>query len=315
MAGLSEDRAVALAQGPGENAAIARLARAASIEASTKNVAEIGAYATWLAPGTEVYVPCLPATPYHHILSVAKRLREIGMNPVPHIAARRLATVAAAGECMTRLREEAGVKRVLLIAGDNEAAAGPFASSVAVLETGLLQSCGITSVGVAGYPEGHPRIATEALGEALQRKLNYAATHGLELFMVSQFCFDGERVLEWLEALRARGVTLPVRVGVAGPTSIRTLLNYGIRCGIGHSLRALVGAQPVSMPRLLASRGPETVVRRIAPEAARLGIAGLHVFPFGGFVRSARWMRDVAAGRFQVGTPGAGFDLQDASEA
>ena len=47
---------------------------------------------------------------------------------------------------------------VLLVAGDSDAAAGPFSSSLQVLETGVFEACGIRSVGVAGYPEGHPRI-------------------------------------------------------------------------------------------------------------------------------------------------------------
>ena len=55
------------------------------------------------------------------------------------------------------------------------------------------------------------------LDDALDRKIRYAEAHGIELFVVSQFCFDGQLVLDWLDRLRNRGVTLPVRVGAAGP--------------------------------------------------------------------------------------------------
>ncbi|RPH61727.1 MAG: metFprotein [Burkholderiales bacterium] len=294
--------------------AIAQLARNASIETSTRNLADVAGYAPLLAPGTDVYVTFLPGTPYHHILSVATRLRQAGLNPVPHLAARRFASAAAVADFAARLRDEAGVTRVLLIAGDSQTACGPFGSSLEVLETGVFQSCGIRSIGIAGYPEGHPGIPQQALDDALERKIRYAGTHGLELFIVSQFCFDGQRVLDWVTRLRERGVSLPVRVGVAGPATVRTLLSYSIRCGIGASMKAL-GSRPVSLTRLLARHGPEQLASTVARPAAALGIAGLHLFPFGGFAESARWIADVAAGRFGLDERGKTIELPAVNRA
>jgi len=275
---------------------IARLARNASIETSTRNVADVGGYARMLPPGSDVYITFLPGTPYHHILSTATRLRQVGLNPVPHLAARRFASAAAVADFLARLRDEAGVARVLLVAGDSDATAGPFNSSLQVIETGVFEACGIRSIGVAGYPEGHRRISQQALDDALERKIRYADAHGLELFAVSQFCFEPQRVLDWLARLRARGVTLPVRVGVAGPATVRTLLAYALRCGIGASMKAL-GSQPVSLNRMLARHGPDDLARAIAPQADALGVAGLHLFAFGNFADSAQWIRETAAGR------------------
>ena len=297
---------------PGES--IAKIARAASIETSTKNLNEVDGYASLLPAATDVFVTCLPGTPYHHILSISRRLRQIGMNPVPHIAARRLVNATVAAEYLARLRDEAGVTRAMLIAGDSQAAVGPYASSLAVLETGLLQAHGIRSIGIAGYPEGHGRIAAQALLDALDGKIEYAKSHGIEPFVVSQFCFDGDAVVDWLEKLRARGVTLPVRVGVAGPAKVRTLLNYGMRCGIGDSLRAF-GSQPVSLTRLLMHHGPEKTVRTIAQSAERLGVAGLHFYPFGGFAESARWINSVSTGHFRLTGSDEGFTLESEPRA
>lgn len=277
-------------------AGIVRLARNASIETSTRNVADVNGYARMLPPGSDVYITFLPGTPYHHILSTAIRLRQVGLNPVPHLAARRFASAAAVADFLARLRDEAGVNRVLLVAGDSDAAAGPFDSSLQVLETGVFEACGIRSIGVAGYPEGHRRIPQQALDDALERKIRYAEAHRLELFVVSQFCFEPQRVLDWLGRLRARGVTLPVRVGVAGPATVRTLLAYALRCGIGASMKAL-GSQPVSLNRMLARHGPDDFTRAIAPRAAELGVTGLHLFAFGNFADCAQWIRDAAAGR------------------
>ena len=278
------------------------LARRASIETSAKNLVEIDAYPSLLPKGTDIYVAWLPGSPYHHIVSVAKRLRRAGMNPVPHIAARQLANREVAMAYLAGLRDEADVRRVLLIAGDSDAPVGAYDSSAALLESGLLQAHGIRSIGVAGYPEGHRKIPEAALMAALDRKIDYAAAHGLDLFMVTQFCFEGQAILDWLGRLRARGAVLPVRVGVAGPASIRTLLNYGMRCGIGNSIRAL-GSQAISLTRLIGQHGPDAVVRRIAPQAAELNVAGLHLFPFGGFTQSAQWIDNVAAGRMPSSEP------------
>ena len=288
-------------------ASIVRLARAASIETSTRNLADIDGYAARLPPGADVFAASLPGTPYHHLVSVAKRLRQAGLNPVPHIAARRLANAEAAREFLALLRDEAQVTRALLVAGDSRVPVGPFDSSRALLETGLLEAHGIRSIGIAGYPEGHPRIAEGALEAALDGKLAYAARHGIDMFVVTQFCFDAERIVRWVERLRARGVVVPVRVGVPGIASIRTLLNYARRCGIGSSIRAL-GAEPISLPRLLTQQGPDKVVREVAA-AAGADVAGLHFFPFGGFAQTARWAQAVAAGRFRL--DGSGLALED----
>ena len=288
---------------------IKALARRASIETSTRNLVEIDAYPSVLPPGTDVYVAWIPGSPYHHIVSVAKRLQRAGMNPVPHIAARQLANREVATEYLASLRDEADVRRALIIAGDSDAPVGAYDSSAAVLESGLLQAHGIRSVGIAGYPEGHPKIPEATLMVALDRKIDYAAAHGLDLFMVTQFCFDGQAIVDWLGRLRARGAVLPVRVGVAGPATIRTLLSYGMRCGIGNSLRAL-SAHGRQVMQLLSSQGPESVAAALAGADPALGIAGWHLYAFGGFARTAGWTRNVAEGKVQW-VEGGGFRVLD----
>jgi methylenetetrahydrofolate reductase (NADPH) len=289
------------------HAAIARLARGASIETSARNLAEIDGYAERLPPGTDVFVASPPGTPYHHVVSVAKRLRQAGLNPVPHIAARRLASADAAREFLALLRDEAQVTRALLVAGDSRVPVGPFDSGLALLETGLVEAHGVRSIGIAGYPEGHPRIPGPAIEAARDRKLAYAQANGIDLFIVSQFCFAPGAIAGWLEHLRVRGIAVPVRVGVPGIATLRTLLAYARRCGIGNSVRAL-GADPISLPRLLTQAGPEKLVRGIAAAAPDAAVAGLHCFPFGGFAATARWLQAVAAGRFRLDD--AGFTIE-----
>jgi methylenetetrahydrofolate reductase (NADPH) len=270
--------------------AIRNLSAAASIESSAKSTDEIDSYVGQLPLGTDIYIAWLPETKWRHLVDLAIHARKAGFNPVPHVAARRLKGVDDVKDYLSALQSEAGVSRVLLIAGETDHKAPSFKSSLELLKSGLLQKSGIRSVGIAGYPDGHPAIADEDLDQQMDEKVSYAQQNGIELFIVTQFGFDGNAVVSWLGKLRARGVTLPVRLGVAGPASVKTLLTYALRCGVGASIRA-VSARAASLSRLIEKRGADNLIRSVAPHAAALGVAGLHVFPFGGFNKSAEWLR------------------------
>ena len=288
---------------------IMRLVGGASIEASVKNLAEVDTYPAFLPPASTVFLPWLPGLPYTHLVSVAARLRRAGFEPVPHIAARRLPDRASADDLVSRLCGEAGVTQVLVIGGDVDRPAGPFDSAAALLQAGLLQQRGMRRIGVAGYPEGHPRIPDDRLDGVLNQKMQWATQAGLDLYVVSQFCFDGVAIERWLQRLHGAGVTLPVHVGLAGPASMRTLINYGMRCGIGASLRAL-RSHGVSLTRLAAQSGPESVVWHLAEAQERGALPlplKLHFFSFGGVEKTARWMRAVSAGRVRLS--GRQFEL------
>src|SRR5262249_5902261 len=153
----------------------------ASLELSSRDPGEIDACAELLEPGTSVYISMPPGQTYHGTVALAARLARAGFRPVPHVAARRIAGREALADYLARAAGEAGVDRALVIAGDSDRASGPFDSSLALLETGLFQRHGITRIGVAGYPEGHPRIPEAALENALAAKKSVARASGLEL--------------------------------------------------------------------------------------------------------------------------------------
>ena len=284
---------------------LSRFARGASIETSARSADDLSSYPHWLSPGTRVYVAWIPGSTPGHCVELSLRLKELGLRPVPHIAAREIESMAAAQRLIARLGREAGIDEALLIAGDRAQAKGPYAGAEALLRTGLFEDNGIKSLGFAGYPEGHPRIGADGLDQALSSKLGYAAAQGIEPFIVTQFCFDGAIILDWLRTLRKRGVSAPVWIGMAGPARVGTLIKYGMRCGIGNSLRAL-SAHARQVTQLVASQGPESVAAPVAWADPALGIAGWHLFAFGGFARTAEWIRIVAEGKVQW-EKGGGF--------
>jgi methylenetetrahydrofolate reductase (NADPH) len=157
-------------------------------------------------------------------------------------------------------------------------------------------------IGVAGYPEGHPRIAAAALENALAAKKGFARRAGIELGIVTQFCFEADSIVAWAAKMKGHG--LPVRVGLAGPASLPRLLRFAAMCGIGSSVRVLK-ARPRAITRLMVEAGPELVLRDLARRADP-PLAGVHFFCFGGLVRTARWLRAIREGRFEL-TDEGGF--------
>jgi len=261
----------------------------ASLEIAAGNERAIAALHEQFDPGTEVFINFLPDGDYHVVGETAVRVRRAGFNPVPHIVARSIADRPALADFLSHLAGEAGVERVLLVAGDRPRPAGAFASTMDVLATGLLQGQSIKAVGVAGHPEGHPTIGGAAIDAALMAKRDAVAKAGLDLFIVTQFAFEAQPILDWLARTRLAGIDAPIRIGVAGPATVATLVKFGMRCGIGNSLRA-VRMRTNTVGRLLGNSGPEDLLADLAAGLAAKPddrVAGIHFFPFGGIAQTS----------------------------
>jgi methylenetetrahydrofolate reductase (NADPH) len=230
-------------------------------------------------------------------LSLPRKVNEAPLNIDlhPHICVRHIESAAQLEQLAARLAGEAGVDRVLIVAGDREKPLGPYASTLSVMQSGALQKAGIIRTAVGGFPEGHPNIPDVVLAEALTAKLSFARSEGLQVSIVSQFCFEAQPIVEWLRHIRASGIDAPVCVGLAGPAGLITLTRYAIRCGIGNSMRVLT-EKPL-LANLLIEKGPEHIIRDLAAALGPgngltlpLGIAHVHFFVFGGFNNTVNWI-------------------------
>ena len=273
----------------------AAFARSFSLETTRPDTAEIAALARMLPPGTPVYLTAVPTQPVRELIETAARLRRAGLEPVAHVAARRLQSSEQLDELIKGVRAEADMRRLLVLGGDIDAA-GPYLDALAVIQKGRLGEAGIEEIGIAGYPEGHPRIAADRIEAALDAKIATATAQGLTLHIVSQFSFSPERILAWLKRLRACGITIPVKVGMAGPASLTALLRYARRCGVNASLRGLVSGAATS---LIGHVGPDSIIEALA--AAGDLNAAPHYFSFGGTVETARYACEVAHGTHGAG--------------
>jgi methylenetetrahydrofolate reductase (NADPH) len=272
------------------------LARAFSLEATRPSASEIAALAEIVPRDTPVYFSAVPTITPHELVAAAAALRKAGLEPVIHIAARRVRAADDLQDLLARLRGEADIRRLLVVGGDVDTP-GPFADALAVIQKGNLRAAGIEEIGIGAYPEGHPRIAPARLEAALDAKIAQAKAQGLGVHIVSQFSFSPDRILAWVGQLRACGITLPVKIGMAGPTSVPGLIRYARRCGVNASLRGLMSGAGAS---LIGHVGPERILSALS-QAGGLGDVAPHYFSFGGTVETARFACEASAGRHGAG--------------
>jgi methylenetetrahydrofolate reductase (NADPH) len=268
-------------------------------------------YREHLRPGTVVYITFLPGSDFDDTIAVAKRLKGEGFLPVPHFVARSVPSAAFLEDRLARLAGEAGLERVLVIAGAVDQPAGDFSDTMQLLETGLFDKHGIRKFGVAGHPEGCPDISEAAIAAALRWKNDFAERSGAELYLVTQFCFEAGPVIAWDRRVQAEGNRLPITVGVPGLATIKTLLGHAKACGIGPSMKFLT-RQARNLAKLMTVSTPDRLVTDLAEYQASdpgCGIAGVHVYPLGGLRRSAEWSYAVTDGAFTMNRDGKGFTV------
>ena len=280
---------------PGIEARASELVAAGSVEISPRELHRATEVAALLPAGSCVYIPSLAGLPLARTLEAIAAIRAAGLDPVPHVSARRIVNREEFRDFLRRAAAEHGVHRVLLIGGDEPRPKGPFVDSLQILEERLLADCGVREIGLAGYPEGHPRIPLNAIEAALARKLELAAAQSIGVYVLTQFSFAPARVVEYCAMLARRWPSLPVYVGIAGPTDPAALARYAQRCGVSRSLRALrtLGTGIAQLVTNTDPRDQVVTVARYTRSREPSNVVGVHLYSFGGAVRTAAWMREL----------------------
>jgi methylenetetrahydrofolate reductase (NADPH) len=223
-----------------------------------------------------VSVTCLPHHGPARTVEASVDLARLGYHAIPHLAARSITGQAELHSLLQQL-QDAGVSELFLVAGDRRVPAGPYTWSGQLLEAVKAYSPGF-SIGIAGYPEGHPQLSQEQLSSSLLVKAPLASS------LVTQMCFSAEAISGYLQTLRRSGIQIPVWVGVPGPVSVRKLVSLGARIGVGRSLKL---ARGTGMAGALL-RGDDflsfdsgRLIREVHQELAGDPLfAGFHVYTF-----------------------------------
>jgi methylenetetrahydrofolate reductase (NADPH) len=281
---------------------IAEFAAKASLEITSNDRELPASLAGRLPAGTTLYVAHTPNAKLADVVEAACAAERAGFRGCPHLVARRIASRAELESALAQMRE-GGVARALLVAGDLTPPAGEYASTLDLIDSGALDRAGLAAAGVAGHPEGNPDIPAEVAWEALVRKQAWGARTGIALHVATQFGFDAAALAAFDAGLTARGVSLPVHVGVAGPASLKSLAKFAAMCGIGASLGALL----TSPGALGALKSLVKTVDEVFPAVVRVAEASPggrfvqpHFFAFGGVTKTVEWLETVRAGRFRL---------------
>jgi methylenetetrahydrofolate reductase (NADPH) len=285
--------------------------RAGSTEVTTHDEKLLDDFARIMPAGYTVYVAHTPKATLDEIVRVSLKLQSLGFMASPHIIARRVESTDTLRKALKTMAA-AGVEQVLVVAGDRAAENNCFASSAELLASGVTLDAGIRRVGVAGHPEGHPAVSADVVWAALERKQAWALRTGTRMHIATQFGFDTRTFGEWERELAKRDIRLPVYAGVAGPTPLLKLMKYAMVCGVGASLKA-VSANSERLGALphLATKADEMLLgvfrgRRHNPNSR---ILAPHFFAFGGVLETARWLRSVVDGAFELDANEGGFSV------
>jgi methylenetetrahydrofolate reductase (NADPH) len=236
-------------------------------------------------------VTCSPKHGPERSVQLAARLHELGHAVTVHVAARMVTDRAHVDSLLSGM-QAAGVDDVFLIGGDADPPLGAYTSAVQLLPVIAAHPDRPRTIGIAGYPEGHPQIDTATLNSALLEKGRLAD------YVTTQLCFDADVLTGWIAAQRAAGLTVPVVIGMPGVVSPARLLEMSARIGVGPSmafvrkqrgLRSLLGLFRKSASDHLQ----DALAGRVGdPE---LGIAGFHYFTFNQLLATYEWEHARAA--------------------
>lgn len=238
---------------------------------------------------TEVSVTASPAKTLEDTWSLSRELCQLGMKPVPHLAARMIKSRDQLRSLIEQL-PDIGASEIFLVGGDAPDPFGPFTDSIQALETILELDHGLTHIGVTAYPDGHSFIDSQVLSESLHKKEALLTLSGIEGHAATQMCFDPKTIRSWLTDERSRGFGLPVHLGIPGAVERAKLLSVGARLGVGASLRFLKKNR-ATLTRMFAPGGydPDKLLRPLNSDLKALGVEGLHIFTFNQVQSTVVW--------------------------
>jgi methylenetetrahydrofolate reductase (NADPH) len=278
-------------------AAALRLVNGFSIEMTGKDVEALHEAKDFIPAGTKINVTYLHNEDLEMRVAAAKAVRELGFVPVPHISARRLQSQAQLEEFLDRLQQVGATEHVFAVGGDPAQPEGPYEDSLELIRSGILQKYGAREISIAGYPEGHPDISDDVLWRALEGKAVALREQGLDAVILTQFAFDTDAVMAWIDAVRSRGIDYQIRIGTPGPAGIKRLLGFARRFGVGANAM-IVRKYGFSLTNLMGTAGPDKFVTDLAnmlAEDPAAGEVGLHFYAFGGLRATSEWVRDFTA--------------------
>jgi methylenetetrahydrofolate reductase (NADPH) len=163
--------------------------------------------------------------------TVARIVDETALRPAAHITC--VAATKAAVDEVVRAYWQAGVRHIVALRGDPVGGIGTgFEAHPGGYETSTALVAGIRRIGdfavtVSAYPEKHPESASiEADLDVLEDKIDAGATRA-----VTQFFFDNDHYLRYMERVRRRGIRIPIVPGIVPVLNFRQTASFAKKAG------------------------------------------------------------------------------------
>jgi methylenetetrahydrofolate reductase (NADPH) len=262
-----------------------------SLEVAGKDIGGLAHARTVLPPSTRFHLAFVDSEDLAARMRTVRAIVRSGFVPVPVIAARRLESEGMLRQYLVELRAAGASERVVIVGGDPAQPRGPYPDAGSLIISGALEQYGVQEVSVAGHPGGHPAASDAVLWQAIAAKIASLEQRGLRAGVITQFGFDAGQVLAWLAELRARGLAVPVRVGVPGPAPVRTLLAAAAKCDVRVSEHA-AREYGFSLGDRMGTAAPDRFIGALAAGYDRRlhGEVKLHFTPFSGVAAIADWI-------------------------
>ncbi len=162
--------------------------------------------------------------------TVTRIAQETSMAPAAH-----LTCVGASRDEIDQIAQEywdAGVKHIVALRGDPQEGADRYEphrqgyAYASDLVAGL-KRIGDFEISVAAYPETHPEaISAQDDLDNLKRKVDAGATRA-----ITQFFFDPEVFLRFLDRARSAGISIPIVPGILPVTNFKQTAKFAKMCG------------------------------------------------------------------------------------
>ncbi|HHK73750.1 MAG TPA: methylenetetrahydrofolate reductase [NAD(P)H] [Rhizobiales bacterium] len=163
--------------------------------------------------------------------TVKRILRETSLKPAAH-----LTCVAASREevdSVIRGYRDIGVKHIVALRGDPTDGVGasysphPQGYINAADLVGGIRKIGDFEISVSAYPEKHPESPDiETDFDMLKAKIDAGASRA-----ITQFFFDNRVYLDYVEAARKRGITIPIVPGILPVINFTSAARFAAQCG------------------------------------------------------------------------------------
>lgn len=200
----------------------------------------------------------------YQTLDLAQKLSSNNFQLIPHLSARTIKNKKHLKQILKHKTLQQ-TQEIFVIGGDPDLV-GPYGSSLELLTEIFSFEQSFGEIGIAGYPEGHPKISDQTLWQTLKDKQNLAKKLGIKMYIVSQICFSPQIIIDWIKKLRQNGITLPVEIGIVGPVNLEKIANLTQKFGI-------------NMPK---NYQPNTLINKLLKQGnlEKLGVLGFHIYTF-----------------------------------